>query len=232
MFSFFTCVNAECDYKTKLEVNTAAANVDADIEMVTKVLDLDENEHPEIKSIETEEEKEQYVYADFVYLNISNLSEKVYLKLTNEDDNLYRTIKYQDTVNGKYQYSVPDVAIIRTYTIKVYSNISECGNEELRTIEVKAPMFNDLSGTRICENNDALYCSEYITTPIDENISGIVEKYDNNSEENNEEIKEENVKNNYLYNILIGIVAILVIIIVITFIILRKKKKNKIIRGY
>ena len=227
MFSFISIANAECDYKTKLEVNTAASNVAADIEMKTVVLDLDENEHPEIENIEETEDPTKYVYADYFYLNITNINDKINLEISNEDDNFYQTLKYQDTDNGKYQFKVPDVSIIRTYTIKIYSNVSECGNEEIRTLEVKAPMFNDLYGTRLCEDNDALYCSKYITNPVNIDSEEMLEKKDANSKED-ETAAEDNNGNNKIF-ILLSMGIIIVLIIAIIFTIFMQKKKSKII---
>ena len=227
MFSFINITNAECDYKTKLEVNTAASNVDADIEMVTKVLDLNGKEHPEIKNKEETEDPSKYVYSNEVYLNITNVSDKIYMRITNEDDNLYQIIGYEDTDNGKYQYKVPDILIIRTYTIKIYSNVFECGNEEIRTLEVKAPMYNDLYGTRLCENNDALYCSKYITNPENIDSEEMLEKKDANSKED-ETAAEDNNGNNKIF-ILLSMAIIIVLIIAIIFTIFMQKKRSKII---
>ena len=235
MFSFINITNAECDYKTKLEVNTAASNVDADIEMKTVVLDLNGKEHPEIKNKEETEDPSKYVYSNEVYLNITNVSDKIYMRITNEDDNLYQIIGYEDTDNGKYQYKVPDILIIRTYTIKIYSNVFECGNEEIRTLEVKAPMYNDLYGTRLCENNDALYCSKYITAPI-ENVGEILEKYDANKAKEEEEDKkntpkEDSNEEDNKKNILILIGAIVIVSIIIIILIIKKRRKNKVNGG-
>ena len=229
LFSFISVVNAECDYKTKLEINTAASNVNADIEMISKVVDLDENEHPEITNLDEVPDPTQYVYADYVYLNITNINDKINLELTNEDDNLNQTITYKDTDNGKYQYRVPDVSIIRNYTIKIYSNVSECSNEELRTLEVKAPMFNDLYETRLCENNDAAYCSKFITTPLNLDVEELLEKNDVNSNDE-EEAEEENSQSNNKIFIYTSIGIIILLIIAIIFTIIKQKKNNNIIR--
>ena len=211
-------INAECDYKSKLEINTSAANVDTKLDYGSKIVGPDGKEHPEATG--KTDDIERFVRSTYVTLSIINISDDIYLRIVNEDDDLNETIYASDLVDNKYVYEVPDTDIIRTYTIKVFSNISECLDEEIRTIEVKTPMYNFLSGTSMCENNKAYYCSEFVTTPIDIDTSGILEK-ENNSESKIEDVVEVKDNKYLIYFILGGV-------ILLTLIILIKNNKEKI----
>lgn len=226
---FVDKVNAECDYKTELEINTSAANVETNLDYETKIVGPDGNEHPE--AVGKTNDVEGFVQSTFINLNITNITDNIYLNITNDDDNLNQNIYASDTVDGTYQYAVPDTSIIRTYTIKIFSNVNDCMDNEIRTIEVKTPMYNELYGTDICKNNNSYYCSEYVTVPID------YDKYEFSDEQNSSSKKGNNIKNNnsekkYLVFYLVGIVIILIIIVLIIIEIIKiKRRKDNIMRN-
>ena len=227
---FINNVKAECDYESKLEINTAAANIDTSLNFDYKIIDPEGVEHPEATG--KTDDIERFIKVPFVNININNISDKVYLRIVNEEDNLNEVIFANDLIDGKYIYSVSDTDIIRTYTIKVYSNVNECLDEEIRTIVVKTPMYNYLSGTSVCENNNSYYCQEYVTTPIDFDPSDLLQKQNSisNNNQNEEVINLENNKKLVFYIIGGGVVILIIIILIIIKIIKIKRQKNNLMR--
>ena len=216
---------AICDAKTQLEINTAASNVTADLYYEKKIVGPDGTVHPEIPDEVLEDIDKGYARSVFVTINIENITDNIYLTFENVDENIYETIYSSDVINGKYQYPVPDTSTIRTYTIKIYSNSENCFGEEIRNIEIKSPMYNFYSGTTFCIDNNAYYCQEFVTTPIDIDPWEISEKQ--NYELEDEEAENENGKKDIMiiYYIAIGCFLILIIYIIRK---IMKAKKHKI----
>ncbi len=223
-------VNAECDDKTRLEINTAASNVSANLEMVKKVIDLEGNLHPEIDEELAFVTGSGYTRTMFTYINIDNINDKIYLNITSEDDDIDQIIDINNSLDGKWQYQVPDIYEIRNYTIKVYSNVDGCKDEEVRTLNIKSPMYNLYSESRLCENNDAYYCQEYITTPIDMDVIELMLQ----KEEETKNKEQKNVQNNsnfkniwFYFGTGIIIILILGIIFVVVKIFIKKHRDKK-----
>ena len=216
-------VKAACDAKTQLEINTAASNVTADLYYDEKIVGPDGKVHPEIPDEVLEDLEQGYAKSVFVSINIENITDNIYLTFENVDENVNDIIYAYDAIDGKYQFNVPDTTKIRTYKIKIYSNNVNCFADEIRSIDIKAPMYNFLSGTKICENNNAYYCSAFITTPIDVDAREILEKQYN--EEEDEETPDENeAKDN---NMLLYIVSRSIVIFIVIIYIIRKIKAKK-----
>ena len=223
-------VNAECDYRKQVEVNTKAANVTATIENKTKIVDRQGVEHPDFTGETTDENG--IVRTIFFYLTITNLDEDIYVTVTSEDDDINETITVNDLTDGKYEYQVPDMLEIRKYIIKIYATNPECGEEEIRSIEVKSPMYNEVSGSRICDDNDAYYCQEFVTTPVDVDEYEILQKQEAKKQKEEEQPEEEQKNNKkYLYMIGIGIAVVLVIGIIVVIIIKIRRRKKQVIMG-
>ncbi len=222
-------VNAECDDKTRLEINTAASNVTADLEMVKKVIDLEGNVHPEIDEQMVHITGSGYTEGMFAYINIANVNDKIFVTLNSDDDPVREVVDNQKALDGKWQHAVPDVDMIRSYTIKVYSDVDGCKDEEIRTINLKTPMYNFYSGSRFCENNDAYYCQEYITTPIDMDVVNLMWEKENEQKNNEESTTQEN-NNTKMILTYVGIGLVIILVIGIFFIIIRRliiKHKDK-----
>ena len=218
-------VKAECDNKTQLEINTVSSNVTFNYNIDTVVYDRNGVLHPEVSPSSVEEgELSEYLMEDKVTIKIENVTDKIYVVLQNLDDGLNKEYHYNDTKNGTITYEVPDTIKIRTYKLIIYSAVSDCINQELRTVELKTPMYNQNSSYLYCENNDSYYCQEYVTSEIDgETAYGEYlesqESKKNDSETKKENEEESNKKN--ILNIEIIIVGVLVIVAIIRY---RKKQ--------
>ena len=216
-------VNAECDNKSQLEINTASSNITMNYSLETLTIDTEGNIHPEIEPKDVElSEMGEYSLIDRAVININNVSDKVYVVFHSNDDNVNQEYHYKDLQNGSLTYEVPDLDNIRNYTLTVYSDVSECSNQELRTINLTTPMYNSLSDQIACENNNAYYCQKYITTPIDE--EGLDLDVNDVNDGNNSNLEKENNENYMLFTL--GIIVIVVIIIAIIIMIAKNKQRK------
>ena len=214
-------VNAQCDNRTQLEVNTAASNVTMNYTMHSVVTDLNFNVQPNMSPDEVETgENAQYLIVDKVNLQIENVTDKIYVVLQNDDGGINTEYHYSDLKNGTLTYEVPDTVTIRTYKLTIYSDVSDCIGEELRTIEVKTPRYNPIYME--CPDSDEYYCQPYITTEINENDIPDNIKYQTPNEEENSKNKVDIKKSNHLLGISIVIILIIAIVIVVIY-----NKKNK-----
>ena len=224
-------VNAACDNKTQLEINTASSNVSMDYTIEKNVIDLEGNIHPEISADEiTLSETSEYSLQDQIVVKVNNITDKVYVVFYSEDDGINREYHYSDLQDGAFTYELPDNTQIRNYTLTIYSDVAECPNEELRKINKTTPMYNEIASRNYCENNNSYYCQEYVTTPINVNEEDLINKYLESQESEEEQQEEEKKENNMM--VIFGIVIVCVLIIAIIWIIIRNKNnKDKIMKS-
>ena len=223
LFVGINVIYAECDNNTRLEINTAASKVTMDYNLETVVVDMDGNVHKEINPNDIEvSEASEFAYHDQLTLRIFNVTDKIYVVLRSEEENLNQEYHFNDLENGSLTYEIPDNLSIRHFKLTIYSDVSECINEELRVIDVTTPMYNKFADLEICENNNANYCKKYVTTEVD-----ITDDYYAKQEigEENEE-KQDKKQNNIWYIIGIGVVFLLICLIVVTIVIKRNHKKK------
>lgn len=223
MFLSSSIVYAECDNKTSLELNTISANITANYEMQDVLEDYEGNRVSGVPFELGTQEGSGYAIDTIAIFRISNMSDKVYLTITN-DDNLNKKIEYKDTDNGLYSFEVPDMEKIRHYVIKVYSNNDSCIDKELRTINVTTPKFNSYSEVNACIDNNAYYCQKYITQELNIDDDFISNNFEQRREENQVNDNTEDKKSNRFMIVVLSAV-IVVLIGAIIFVLIKRKKK-------
>lgn len=225
IFAFMLNVKADCDSKEILQLNTEAANVYANYEMSEMVIDYDGNRFPEL-NIDVVSFDSGYSWEDIVTFKVNNITDNIYLSISNAEDNFVERVDYSKTNNGFYSFEVPDVYKIRNYVVKVYSNNPKCLDEELRTINVATPMYNPLSDMQACDGLNVYYCNKFITSPLNIDENYFIENAELiQNEENVSEVNDSSDNKNFIL-ISFGIIGFLVVAIIITLII---KKKRRII---
>ena len=222
-------VNAkECDVETR----TNAANVTASYEMRQVIIDAYGNVHPEISIEKGEDTEDGYAVNDVVDLVIQNMTDRIYVTVFNKTDNIKETYDYSDSTNGKIVINVLDTEKIREYEIKVYSNVAECYNEELRTITVNTPMYNKYYDLGICNNNDVYYCrQQYVTADLNIDEDKIYDEYYAKKNENQASENESNETKSFWsqnknWLTIGGVVVIVGLVSAIMYMILKKSKKG------
>lgn len=179
---------AECSYEKQVKLGEIASTVKATYEEVE--IDTGETKSyvdPETGLIDTE--KEIPVKIKGFKVKIMNITKDILIKV---DGNAYY---YSNTNNGTLILPAKAADKIRTYDIKVVAYGGDCAAEELRTITLVTPMYNDYSEMKICkENTEFEYCQKYVTTNIDYNLEEFLREVSKYNQKNKQEIqkKEEN----------------------------------------
>lgn len=232
-------VSALCTAEESNKLNSLAVNVKANYEVLKKEILIDENfNYPDGL---TEEEMNNYVaYRDYFKISISNVTEDLYIKVTNQNTNETTTYTYEDVANGVISFEQKVFVEITNYTIVVYSsNKTDCPDSKLYTLYLTTPLYNNFSESNLCEGIENFYlCHEYLSVNTSfENFEDLANKYregkidsDGEKIENNEEKKAtfiEFIKKNK--GIVITITVIVVAIGGLVTVIIVKKQRSKII---
>ena len=226
MFVSLTSVKAShCSDERILELSSLANNVKVSTEREDRVSE----------SIHSEEiDEDVNIYYPAFYVSIYNLTNSLNVSITRDDT--------QKTVYGYYKDVEKDGVLyvdagfatsVKTFTIKIRSNDSNCQNEVLKSISIQTPKYNLKSQYESCiGNSDFEMCKEFTTTDYSD-VSAIdfgkeLDKY------KEEKAKEEKRVNSIFYKIakfiskykwIIIIVIIIAIAGIIVYIINRKKSR-------
>lgn len=227
LISLLTILNpkvthAACDYETQIKIRQEAVNVQANYE--AGWFGTGEYEESEV-------DDEEYESIDpGVVVNIYNITKNIYITVENKATSEINTYYYEDTDNGSISWQRDDVENIVEYEIKVYSNVSDCQDEELHKINLVTPKYNDYSNLYFCMGIKEYYCQEFVTQDILLNENEMQEKYEEYLETlPMEEIppeKEESFLKKYGIYILGGVIGIVFITVLIIFI---RRKRNRIV---
>lgn len=120
---------------------------------------------------------------DFTIYNITN---DVFLKITNDINEDETIVTYSSTDNGKYSFSTNDMFIKMTYYIEVFSNLDSCKADSISKITLKKPYYNQNASAEICiENPEVPMCQKYITEDTGADVITIDEKVKEYLKKNN-----------------------------------------------
>lgn len=192
-FCFVVNVSAEeCSYEKQVELNNIASTVKATYEEV----EIDTGETTYYVNPETDEvdiNKEVSVTQKGFDIKILNITDDLYITITNQNTGDSKDYYYSNSNSGTISLGVINAQEITTYSIKI-SAYRNCSGQELRTINLVIPKYNEYSELAFCnENPDFQYCQKYVTSEdydiTFEQFYKAMEKY---KEEN--PLKEEIVK--------------------------------------
>ena len=238
LFSSITIVNAasKCDYDEQVELNNVAANIKVSYE---EAIGVDNSEGSITSDVGVVADNE------YTYFKISafNLTEDVYIKITNDYNNEVKYLYYSDSESGVASYEWKHLDAVTDFTISVYSsNKTGCPNEEYRVIYLTTPRSNWLSDSAACTGNEEFYyCQKYVLEK--DEIS--VEEFEKQISEfsasklKEEEQKEEEEDKDWLTKVqdficenkitIIIISTIIVVGGVVTTVIVIKKRRSRLI---
>lgn len=228
---------SSCTYEQQAELNDIVANVKASYEVVDiyngKVYDVD---NP--NSDGTFLEKDHYIKGFNV--SILNITNDIYVRVSNNKNKEVKTYHYADTVDGTATFQTTEVESLITYTIEVFANKYSCVGEKLRELSITTPLYNNYSERLDCKDNtDFYYCQEFIPSeniPYNE-FKTKMNEYKTQKVEEEEKRKEENKSfldklkefyNNYTVAIYI-VGAVIIVAGVATTVILVKKKRSRVL---
>ena len=160
-------VKATCDATENNKLTGLAVNIKANYEVAEEEIPWEENFNAPDGL--TKEELENYkMTKKYFKISISNLTEDVYIEVS---DNIKREVKqynYSDSENGLVIIKQDISYDITNYTITVYSSMkTNCVGTKLRTIYLTTPAYNPYSEYAVCEDIKNFYlCHEYLSVDV------------------------------------------------------------------
>lgn len=221
--------SSSCSYSEQAELNNISANVKATYE----IEEIKTETLPDPDDIDDVIE----IYEKKVKVNILNVTDEIYIKVTNNQNDETLMFYSRDARNGIISFYQNQVDTIVNYTIEVYANKYKCAGELYKKLTLTTPMYNDYSELEACSNNpDFYYCQEYITTSqiSYSEFFEKVQKYEKKEEEKKQEQENsfwENLKEFYRDNkIVINVIGTIVVIGGVTAtVILVKKRRSRVL---
>lgn len=177
-------VSAACDYAEQNRLNALASNVNADY-TVSKRITVIEGTDSMGNDLSQEIEENYFV------INVYNLTEDIYIVVTNSYNKASNTYKVSDAKDGIISFEAPTNGNTVEFTIKVYTTNTECSSNALRTFTVRSPMVNPFMRYEVCnEVPDFYLCQEYLTSDFDITDSQFFERVNAYKETQKEKEKE------------------------------------------
>lgn len=230
-FLLFTSVASasKCEYSELSKINKEAAAVKVTYDEVkTKVEDSSQYGGSDVGY-------EYDLYDTYFKVTLSNLTDNLYVKITNSVDNSVKTLYGTDAVDGIISFNWTDLSKVSNLTIKVYSSSkTSCPDEEILVNYKTLPMYNDYSTWKGCQNNkDAKACQTYVEKEVTyEEYEKVANKQET---ENIKKVDEENdgggitkfVKKNKKGFIIGG--SIIIVVGVVTTVVVISKRRSRLI---
>ena len=209
-----------CNYKEKANLIKEANNINFNYEIIDKTNEINVTEEDLAKGIFPN--MRDYYY---IQINLMNLTNNLYVEITNNQNDDVLTYHYSDLVDGIVSFKTDSYKVV-TYTATIYAQTANC-SEKLMTKKVKSARFNKFYQQGLCTRiPDYKYCQQLLTTELSDNDIGnnIFKYYQKQLESKEQKTKKENNVKKYL---IIGgfVLAFVIAIGVISFVIIRKRRK-------
>jgi len=181
LFNIKVSAASLCSYKEQTEINQLAANVKVNYEIAEEVV--------------------HYVDMDstrkYFKISILNLSEKLYIGVTNSLNDNKLVFTSSDAKNGVIEFKWDNLSEIANFTFKIYTTPkTSCPDEKIKTLYLTTPRFNEYSRRAICEDLEDFYlCQEFVTFShvAEKDFLKKVEEYQNEEMISKGEKNEENL---------------------------------------
>lgn len=195
----------------------------------------------EMKTVENENYKidggEPTMEVPNVILDIYNMTDDIFIIVSNNLNNTTKTIVYSDTDNGKYKLDTYDnFNRIANYTFDIYAKSEPCKPRKLNSITYTKPIENPLYSFDACQDNlDVPLCAQFVTevdsnrdlSKLDEEISNYRKNMNSTTTTKKSDTQSgamDFVKENKYY--IIG--GSLLVLGIITGLIIWKKRRDRI----
>lgn len=210
--------DTKCNYSSKSKLNKSASTVKATYD------------------IRKDEAGKQY-FEFFIY----NISEDIYVNVSNDVTNEVYDITYAQTDHGTYNFKVNDIVTIIKYKFAIRGLKYGCSGD-IKKLTVIKPRYNDISELPICSEDsvvETMYCQPWVTRYFPYDREGVIDRLNKIVEKNKKEkttkcvaceayekeMKRINRLNRIRYAIILGtIVGIAADLCVIAYLIFRMKR--------
>lgn len=227
--------SSTCSYEEQVKLNNTVVNVKANYEEQKEVVDPSTYTPPETTS---EDELVNYVlYNEYLQVSFLNISDDIYLIVSNNVDKTKMTITSSMATDGVYKYNWKNLNKVATLTINIYaSSKTNCADELYRTFYLTLPRINEYYNYDICTNNSEYYmCQKYVTFEslssgdFFEKVSEYGKSKNKTSDDTNKSDNKfiEFIKNNKTYLIIGGIGILVVAGGIVTYTVIKRKRVLK-----
>ena len=225
--SIITAKATVCTNEEYIELKNIAGKVD-------KTYEEKEEEVDPSTYYTNKETGNEPVYEPYLSVIFSNITEDIYIKVSNDYNDEVKFIRYQDTQDGIYKFDWKNIDKITKFTYEVYSSTeTSCPDEKYYTGYLVLPKYNELSESVMCEGlGDFDACNRYVTSNMtrEEQEKKILEKIAVVEEETTKKNKKWYQKigdfaSDYMVIIIAG--SIIVIAGVATVVVNKKRKRVK-----
>ena len=155
---------ATCSYEERAQLNSEVANITANYEIVETEVRPSADSLPDVV-LGTEYEEDFVIMLDTLQVNVLNLTENVYVEVTNDYDENTAVYTYADTENGNLAIPWERIDTLVTFVIEVYSSEETgCEGTLLKTIRLSLPRQNEYAQYTLCNQVPDYYlCQQYVT---------------------------------------------------------------------
>lgn len=233
---FMPLAYAECDATETNKLSSLANNVRTSQEIIQKEFELGEGDNTPDGL--TDEEIQNYKKkVDYFKIYISNITEEIYVVVTNNNTRQTKTYNYQDTQNGTVYFEEEVGSDIVNYTVDVHaSGKTNCNSRKLRTFYITTPMYNVFSESSLCEGIEEFYlCHEYLSVKTSfEKFDELTKQYRDGKLKADGSLKDGDKKNEGIIGfikehkgtVIIASLAIITIGGLVTVIIVKKQRSR------
>ena len=222
LFAFTLSVSAECSNEEILKYREEAKQIKTNYTVESK------------KSNEYDDETQGYIERDYFVLKFINVSNNIYLKVTDDYDNTSKTLTNPSNNTLSADYMVQDDGKHNIH-YEIYTNYNtNCPNENLGDNYVLLPQHNRYFQMDICSGSDLPECQEYVTSEVtyEKFVQANKKEAEKQVKEDKEKAKEAAKKNKLIKTryIIIGGAA-LVVVGIMSFVIIRRVHEKR-VRGF
>lgn len=182
------------------------------------------------KTAKIDKETKNFIIPNFTFnITVYNVTDNIYLEITNDINDEVITVYNKDTKNNTYTFSNYDFGQIYKYTINILSNNPSCSGESLRKINLTKPKYNAYSEFDECKDSKVVYCQKFTSTNKKINLdefSQMIELEKDEPVDGRVVFLNFFIKNKNKFIITLILLSIIVVLIII-IIILRKIKQRK-----
>lgn len=227
-FISINSVSAACTAEENVNLTKEAYNIKVSYEPKTEAyLDVDPPDG--------DPEDFTPVISVFHEIYITNVTENLYVKVTDSIKRETKTYTYKDAKDGVITFRWDNLWEVTNFTIEVYSSDkTNCPNTKLFTTYLTTPLYNDYSNYEICSGIEEFYlCYEYLSIPQVDfyTFESLASKYREGLIDKNGNAKKEEEKGFIAFvkkhKAMIGVTSIVVIVAggIVTVIIVRKQRR-------
>lgn len=220
---------AECSYTELAQINQEATNVKLNYEIKTKVV-------PDPAENDSDFGYDQDIEVDYLNVSVLNLTDNLYIKIFNSNDNSTKVISGADLKDGIASYEIEDLSSLAKLTYKVYtSSNTSCADQEITSGSKDLPTRNVYYNVGACvDMPDSPACQKYVTKEVTpKEFDKVIESSRKQKEKEAEKNNNKGIKKvtNFIKKNKKGIIigGSIIVVGVVTTVVVIKKRRSRLI---